>query len=186
MKENLTVQEFSLAKIAKNLHRIPTRGKLMEGFGNEEVKKLSAQEKKALMEKISKFNEYGKVLRCETALKELVGTIEEIAKGAETYAMTEASDFFQQEVISRDYKQLGGVTKQFKKLAQECYGKLMELNALYEDSGKILERYFEIKSLDEIAQNVAKDECSDCGCGNPNDDHSLKTPTTECCDEEEQ
>jgi len=149
MKDNLEVHEFSLKRIVQNLHKIPRQGKLMEGF-SEEVKKLSPQQKKDLMEKISNFNEHGKVLRCETAIKELVNTFEGITTMAETYAMTEASDYFQQEVIGRDYKQLKGVTKNFKKLAAETYGKLMELNALYEDGGKILERYFEIKSLDEV------------------------------------
>lgn len=157
IKNNLEVHEFSLKRIVENLSKIPTRGKLMEGF-SEEIKKLTPQQKKSLMEKVSKFNEYGKVLRCETAIKELVSTLEEISTMAESYAMTEASDYFQQEVIKRDFKQMKGITKDFKKLAQECYGKLMQLNALYEDNGKLLERYFEVKSLDEIASSL-ENEC---------------------------
>jgi hypothetical protein len=155
MKDNLEVHEFSLKRIVENLSKIPSRGKLMEGF-SEEVKKLTPQQKKNLMEKIANYNQHGKVLQCETAIKELVNTFEEITTMAESYAMTEASDFFQQEVIQRDYKQLKGINKDFKKLAQECYGKLMQLNALYEDGGKMLERYFEIKSLDEVSMAVGK------------------------------
>ena len=170
MKDNLEVHEFSLKRIVENLHKIPSRGKLVEGF-SEEVKKLSPEQKKQLQEKISNFNKYGDVLRCETAIKELSTNLEEIANMAETYAMTEASDYFQQEVIKRDFKQMKGITKDFKKLAQECYGKLMQLNALYEDNGKLLERYFEVKSLDEIASaaGTPTTECND--CGDPNDQH---------------
>ena len=172
-KDNLEVHEFSLSRIAKNLSRIPYKGKLTEGF-SEEVKKLSPQQKKQLMEKIGNYNKLGEVLRCETAIKELASSFEEITTMAESYVMSEASDFFQQEVMQRDFKQLGGVNKEFKKLAQECYGKLMELNALYEDGGKMLERYFEVKSLDEVANQLgATTECGDCGCGKPDDGHGL-------------
>jgi hypothetical protein len=178
MKENLIIHEFSLKRIVENLGKIPSRGKIIEGFEGE-VQNLSPEQKTQLREKIANFNKYGDVLRCEVAIKELSQNLEEIAGMAEQYAMTEASDYFQQEVIKRDFKQMKGVSKSFKKLAQECYGKLMELNALYEDHGKILERYFEVKSLDEISKAAGSptEECADCGCGRPNDDHDLQQPT---------
>lgn len=149
MKENLEVHEFSLKKIVENLDRIPSNG----NFGSD-VKKLTPEEKKRLMELVSKFNEYGSVLRCEHALMQTAKTLDEIAGMAETYAMTESSDFFQGRVVERDFKQVKGITKDFKKLASECYGKIQQLNALYEDMGHVLGRYYEISSLDEIAQSV--------------------------------
>jgi hypothetical protein len=104
------------------------------------------------MELVSKFNEYGKVLRCEHALMETAKTLDEISRMAEQYAMTESSDFFQGKVVERDFKQVKGITKDFKKLSQECFGKIQQLNALYEDMGHVLGRYYEIKTLDELAQ----------------------------------
>lgn len=145
MKSNLEVDQFSLKRIVENLDKIPSNGKF------DEPKKLSPQEKKKLMQLVSQFNEYGKVLRCEHALVETAKTLDEIAQMAETYAMTESSDFFQGRVVERDFKQVKGITKDFKKLAQECYGKIQQLNALYEDMGHVLGRYYEIQSLDEIA-----------------------------------
>jgi hypothetical protein len=154
MKENLEVQEFSLKRIVENLDSIPTNGKI------DQPKKLSKEEKKQLMNLVSKFNEYGKVLRCEHALIETAKTLDSIAQMAETYAMTESSDFFQGRVVERDFKQVKGITKDFKKIAQECYGKIQQLNALYEDMGHVLGRYYEIQSLDEIAAAVAPVESS--------------------------
>lgn len=148
MKENLEVKEFSLKQIVENLGRIPRDGGAKFG---DEVKKLSPQEKKALMEKVSKFNEYGHVLRCETALMEMAKTLSEIGQMAEAYAMTESGDFFQAEVVKRDFGDVKKITKDFTKLAKECYGGLQQLNALYEDMGRKMERYFEIQSLEEIA-----------------------------------
>jgi len=157
MKENLEVKEFSLKKIIENLGSIPKDGGAK--FGGEQHK-LSTQEKKQLMEKVRKFNEYGKVLRCETALMEMSNNLAEIGKMAESYAMTESGDYFQAETVKRDFKEVNGITKQFSQLARECYGGLQQLNALYEDMGRKMERYFEIQSLDEIASTVSQQETS--------------------------
>ena len=69
--ENLEVKQFSLKQIVENLGKIPADGGAK--FGNDQ-QKLSPQQKKDLMEKVRKFNEYGKVLRCETALMEMSKT----------------------------------------------------------------------------------------------------------------
>jgi hypothetical protein len=151
MKENLQVNQFSLKTILENLDKIPSNGK---SFGDEQ-QPLSKDEAKKLMELVSKFNEYGKVLRCETALMETAKTLDEIGVMAERYAMTESSDFMEGNVVKRDFKQVKGITQNFKKLAQDCYGKIQQLNALYEDMGHVLQRYYEINSLEEVmaAQN---------------------------------
>jgi len=144
-KENLEVQEFSLKRIVENLKEIPRNGAF-----DDEIKKLTPEEKKKLMDMVSKFNEYGQVLRCEQALMEISKTIEEVTKMAGTYAMTESSDWFQSKVVERDFKQIGKTAKDFKNLAQEAYGKIQQLNALYEDMGHVLGRYYEIQSLEEM------------------------------------
>jgi hypothetical protein len=157
MKENLEVKEFILKKILENLNKIPRDGGAK--FGNDQ-QKLTPQQKKDLMEKVRKFNEYGKVLRCETALMEMSKTLAEIGQMAESYAMTESGDYFQAEVVKRDFNEVKKITKDFSKLSKECYGGLQQLNALYEDMGRKMERYFEIQSLDEIASVITQDESS--------------------------
>ena len=155
MKENLEVKEFSLKQIVENLGKIPRDGGAK--FGNDQ-QKLTPQQKKDLMEKVRKFNEYGKVLRCETALMEMSKTLAEIGQMAESYAMTESGDYFQAEVVKRDFNEVKKITKDFSKLSKECYGGLQQLNALYEDMGRKMERYFEIQSLDEIASGVPQSD----------------------------
>jgi len=172
--DNLEVRGFSLKRIMENLDKIPRDGGAK--FGNDQ-QKLSAQQKKDLMEKVRRFNEYGKVLRCETALMEMSKNLAEIGKMAESYAMTESGDYLQAETVKRDFNEVKKITSQFSKLSKECYGGLQQLNALYEDMGRKMERYFEIASLDEIARaidtntpskpspvigEVAKEEDEDC------------------------
>jgi hypothetical protein len=191
MKQDLTVHEFSLKKIVENLDKIPSNGK----FGQEES--LTPQQKKRLMELVSKFNEYGKVLRCEQALLETSKTLSEISTMAKKYAMTESSDFLQREVVQRDFKQVESITKDFTKLSRECYGKIQQLNALYEDMGHVLGRYYEINNLDEIAnatpstpvmgeQAEEQDECGSCGCGNQHDTHGHVLPKPGVPDERDE
>jgi len=146
MKENLHISEFSLKRIVENLDNIPRNGKF-----DDDVKKLTAEEKKRLMELVSKFNEYGDVLRCEQALMETSKVLDEIANMAETYAVTESSDWFQSKVVERDFKGIKKTSVDFKKLAQECYGNIQQLNALYEDMGHTLSRYYEINNLEEMS-----------------------------------
>ena len=157
MKDNLEVREFSLMKILENLGKIPADGGAK--FGNDQ-QKLSPQQKKQLVEKVRKFNEYGKVLRCETALMEMSQTLAEIGQMAESYAMTESGDYFQAETVKRDFGDVKKITKDFSKLARECHGGLLQLNALYEDMGRKMERYFEIQSLEEIASTINPQETS--------------------------
>ena len=154
MKDNLEVTPFSLKQILENLDAIPSNGK---SFGNDK-NKLSPQQKKDLVEKVRKFNEYGKVLRCETALMEMSKTLAEIGQMAENYAMTESGDYFQSEVVKRDFNEVKKITKDFSNRAKETYGNLQILNALYEDMGRKMERYFEIQSLDEIASAIPTGE----------------------------
>ncbi len=155
--ENLEVREFSLKQIVENLRKIPADGGAK--FGNE-IQKLDPKQKKNLMDKVKNFNEYGKVLRCETALMEMSKNLTDIGQMAEAYAMTESGDYFQAEVVKRDFNEVKKITKDFSKLAKECYGKLQQLNALFEDMGGKMGRYFEIQSLDEIASSIPENSQS--------------------------
>ena len=151
MKNNLEVKQFSLKQIVENLNSIPKDGGAKFG---DETPKLNQQQKKQLMEKVGNYNELGKVLRCETAIMELAKTLGEIGQMAESYAMTESGDYFQAEVVKRDFNEVKKIVKDFQRLARDTNSGLIKLNALYEDMGSKMQRYFEIKSLDEIAAAI--------------------------------
>lgn len=128
----------SLKKIIENLDKIPTKG-------FTDTPKLTTEQKNKLMNMVGRYNEYGNFLRNESALVECAKTLEEISSMAEIYACNEAADWFQQEVIKNDFKRAKGINETFQKVSKECYSKLQQLNALYEDMGHILGRYYEIK-----------------------------------------
>lgn len=145
MKSNYKVQEFSLKRIMENLDKIPRNGVF-----EDDKPKLDPTQKRKLMDMVSRFNEYGRALQVEQALSETSKALSEIAQMAEIYACNEASDWFQQETIQKDFKDLKGRVQEFQKIAKDTYGSVQRLNALYEDMGHVLSRYYEIKDIQEV------------------------------------
>lgn len=148
---NNIYKRMKLKKIVENLNKMPST---LKGFN--ESPKLSPEQKKKLMEMVNQYNTLGQKLRMEGALIETATALSEIAELAETYACNEASDWFATEVVKTDFKRAKGITDTFQKLARECHGKVQQLNALYEDMGHILGRYYEIADpMDEVCPNPA-------------------------------
>jgi hypothetical protein len=145
MKHNYNVQKFSLKQIAENLDKIPRNG-VFEDDGP----KLTNEQKRKLMDMVSRFNEYGKVLQCEQAILDTSKALGEITEMAEVYACNEASDWFQTETIKKDFGDLRKRSGEFQKLSKECFSGIQRLNALYEDMGHVLSRYYEIKDIQEV------------------------------------
>lgn len=177
LKDDLTIHEFSLKKIIENFDKIPEK----TGKFGEPSNSLSKEEKKKLYELMRKFNEHGQSLRGDQALMQTAKTLSEIAGMAKKYAMSENNiDVLQKETVSRDFKQVDGITGQFQKLAKECVSKVMQLNALYEDLGHIYERYYEMENINEGMPPVippmggGMNECE--GCDDPSHNHDTDAP----------
>ena len=145
MNTNYKIQQFSLKRIVENLDKIPRNGVF-----EDDKPKLDTAQKRKLMDMVSRFNEYGKALRVEQALSETSKALSEIAEMAETYACNEAADWFQQDTVKKDFKDLKGRVQEFQKIAKDTYGSVQRLNALYEDMGHVLSRYYEIKDIQEV------------------------------------
>ena len=115
---------------------------LVEGFANKP--EWTTEEKKAALSLIGKYNEYGKALRREQNLMEIAQTLSEIAQSAEKFTMNEADDWFDKATVGRNMKELSRCSADFQKLARESYVVEQRMEALYEDMGHVLNRYFEI------------------------------------------
>jgi len=83
--------------------------------------------------------------------KQLVG----IAESAQNHVLSETDDWFDAVSVKRNMKELKGMTGQFKKAALEANAVNERLNALYEDMGNILNRYYDI---DEAMDKVGKED----------------------------
>ena len=81
--------------------------------------------------------------------KQLVG----IAESAQNHVLSETDDWFDSVSVKRNMKELKGLTGQFKKAALEANAVNERLNALYEDMGHILNRYYDIEeAMDPVGK----------------------------------
>jgi hypothetical protein len=78
------------------------------------------------------------------SLKETAETLSSIADGAAQHTLSETDDMFDKVTVSRNMKELTGLSKQFGKVAGEAHSLQERMSGLYEDMGNILSRYYEI------------------------------------------
>jgi hypothetical protein len=138
---------MNVLKLRNLLEGIETK---MDGNGHQEAA-WSVEEKKMALEAIGKYNEYGGQLRREYNLMEIAHTLAKITEAAEKFTMTETEDWFDKKTVSENMKQLRRVSEEFNKLAKEAHTMQQRMEALYEDGGHVLSRYFEIRDLNEGA-----------------------------------
>lgn len=145
-----TTTKFTLKRIIENLGAIPPKG------FNEETPKLSSEQKRKLMEMASMFENFGKCLQNEEALMNSAKGLTELCELAEMYAVNECGDWFQQDIVKKDMKELKKRVMEFNKVAKEGYARMQQLGVSYQDIGHILGRYYDLKSSKGLPQAPAE------------------------------
>ena len=124
-----------LLKIAKEL------------VAKEGEKKLMTKED--LVKTVNEFGTYGPSIYKKHNLADVAKTFVEIAEAAQKHVVDETADWFDKVTVQRNMKDLKSHAGQFNKIATEAKALQDRMSALYEDMGNILNRYFEIKELNE-------------------------------------
>lgn len=125
----------SLLKIAKDI------------VAKEEDEKLMTKED--LVEKVSNFASYGPSIYKKHNLAEVAELFVEISKAAQKHVVDETADWFDKVTVQRNMKDLQKQAQGFSKISTEAQALQDRMAALYEDMGGILNRYFDIKELNE-------------------------------------
>ena len=124
----------------------------------------SVEEKKAALEAIAGYNEYGRQLARESSLMEIAHNLSEVAKHAQRFISKELDEnakskeqgWFDKVTPERNMKELSKCSEEFKKYAMEAHVLEQRMQALYEEMGTKLDRYFEIRDLKEGQAAVSK------------------------------
>ena len=116
-----------------------------------------------LIESIRNFNSIGESIYGKGSLKEIAESLSSIAEGAAQHTLSETEDMFDKVTVSRNMKELTGLSKQFGKVAMEANSLQERMSGLYEDMGNILGRYYEIgegevKSEDSGTRDFKEDD----------------------------
>jgi hypothetical protein len=110
------------------------------------IKQQLSMNLKEFADKVSAFNKLGESLYGGGNFSEIAEQLEEISNHAEAYTLRETDGaWFDQVTIKRNMKELKGYAGDFKKVATDARALKERMTALYEDCGKVLGRYFEIK-----------------------------------------
>ena len=111
-------------------------------------KPLSNEVKKHFLEIISTYKSFNEQMQRKSDIVEIAETLGGIVEAAKTLTLSESDDWFDKVTIKRNMSELEKLDKSFDKISTEARQMDERLNALYEDMGNILNRYYEMADLD--------------------------------------
>jgi ribosomal protein L20A (L18A) len=115
----------------------------------EEFQQLPSEMKKHFLEIISTYGQHRENMSRKSDIRQVAETLGAIADAAQEYTLREGGDWFDRVTIKRNMKELKSLQEKFEKEAVEAKSQEQRLEALYEDMGHVLGRYFEIVEITE-------------------------------------
>ena len=112
-----------------------------------EVESETKISSKQIVSKIQEFSSLGKSIYKSGDLKEASKTLSDIANAARVHTLRETEDWFDKVTVNRNMKELTNLSKNFDKLSEEASSVQQRLEALYEDMGIVLSRYYELNEV---------------------------------------
>ena len=112
-------------------------------------KQQNLMTKEELSSAVSNYSSYGNSIYGKHNIAEIAKTFVKIAEASQKHVVDETADWFDKVTVQRNMKDLKSHAGQFNKIATEAKALQDRMSALYEDMGNILNRYFEIKELNE-------------------------------------
>ena len=115
----------------------------------EEFQQLPTELKRHFLEIISTYNQHREGMSRKSDIRQVAESLGGIADAAQEYTLREGGDWFDRVTIKRNMTELKKFQAAFEKEAQEATAQEQRLEALYEDMGHVLGRYFEIADITE-------------------------------------
>jgi hypothetical protein len=115
----------------------------------EEFQQLPSEVKRHFLEIISTYGQHRENMSRKSDIRQVAETLGAIADAAQEYTLREGGDWFDRVTIKRNMKELKALHEKFQKESQEAKAQEQRLEALYEDMGYVLGRYFEIAEITE-------------------------------------
>ena len=110
---------------------------------------MKNEARRHFLEIISTYKSFGPKLQAEHDLAEIANTLGGIVDAATTFTMKESGNHFDPATVKRNMGDLGKLSSQFEKSANEAKQLQQRMASLYEDMGHVLGRYFEMADITE-------------------------------------
>jgi hypothetical protein len=128
---------------------------LLENSTEHAYTPLTVYEKKNMVETIRAYNEYRKGLKADSVYSTAQKIMEAVSL-AERYALKECGDWMEAKMVERDMKEIKRDAAKMYEEAQKMKNIEKQLEMLYEEVGRRLERYFEI--ADQVTEVPQSDQ----------------------------
>ena len=109
------------------------------------TKNLTSEQKQQYIESISRYNEYRSVVHRSKALPEIVSEIKRMVEFASKNMVEESGDWFEGVSHRRNSKRLKETVSEFAKISEKIVKLQRTLESIYENIGKQLGSFYEIK-----------------------------------------
>ena len=129
---------------------------LSETKQEENYKKLNGKQRKLVVDAVSKFNNFEQHIYRPKDVKEVVEAIKTISEYAGRLALDETDDWFDGVTVKKDVNEIKDSVNLFEKTAKEVSTLQHRLEAMYENIGGKLSRYYEIADVDRTAPIAPK------------------------------
>ena len=129
---------------------------LSETKQEENYKKLNGKQRQLVVDAVNKFNKFEQHVYRQKDVKEVVEAIKTISEYAGRLALDETEDWFDGVTVKKDVKEINDSVKMFEKTAKEVSTLQHRLEAMYENIGGKLSRYYEIADIDNTAPIAPK------------------------------
>jgi hypothetical protein len=113
------------------------------------VKVLTSEQKQKYIEAISRYNEYRDVIHRSKQLPEIVSEIKRMVEFASKNMVEESGDWFEGVSHRRNSKRLKESVNEFQKISERIVKLQRTLESIYENIGKQLGSFYEIKNKDK-------------------------------------
>jgi hypothetical protein len=123
--------------------------KLKDLLNEEDIQQLPSNIKKHFLEIISTYGQHREGMSRKSDIRQIAETLGAIADAAQEYTLREGGDWFDRVTIKRNMGELKKLQAGFEKEAVEAQAQQQRMEALYEDMGHVLGRYFEIANVSE-------------------------------------
>ena len=121
--------------------------KKLMGEGTKPPSPMHNEARRHFLEMISTYKSFGKKLQAEHDLAEIANTLGGIVDAATTFTQKESGNHFDPATVKRNMSDLGKLSSQFEKSANEAKQLQQRMSSLYEDMGYVLERYFDMQEI---------------------------------------
>ena len=145
--ESVKMTETKKSKIRKMVKETVTKF-LREGADEKQEtpeRVLTPEQKKLYVELIGKYNQFGESIYRQGKLKEAYSNIKKIVEFASKNIVDESGDWFDGMTLSRHTRKMNESFKIFEKTVNEVTKLQQRLEAVYEEIGETLGKYYEIK-----------------------------------------